>query len=222
MPNTRRYVPAEIWGDMLHSERLERHRTGEDFLPASNPDCGLCPNCGFHTALPDGIVIAVDGACRDNGHSGSRAAYGIYFNLESKFNSAGILDEQPITNQRAELTAAIEACKLCYQILKDPSVDQEIRQIVVKSDSAYLVSSMVDWVEKWRDNGYKTYRRTPVVNRDLLCRLDEWVTWLKRVEGIDVRFWHVLRMQNKQADKLANAALDGVDHKQFSGFDLFD
>lgn len=39
---------------------------------------------------------------------------------------------------------------------------------------------------------------------------------------MDVRFWHVLRTQNKQADKLANAALDGVDHKQFSGFDLLD
>ena len=41
-------------------------------------------------------------------------------------------------------------------------------------------------------------------------------------EGVDVRFWHVLRTQNKQADKLANAALDGVDYKQFDEDDLLD
>jgi ribonuclease HI len=40
-----------------------------------------------------------------------------------------------MTNQRAEITAAIEACKLCYRILTTLNLDQEIRQIVIKSDS---------------------------------------------------------------------------------------
>ncbi|KAM0701255.1 hypothetical protein Q7P35_011616 [Cladosporium inversicolor] len=177
------------------------------------------PCCGFHTALPDGIVIAVDGACRDNGHPCARAAYGVYFNMGSNYNSAGLLDEGPMTNQRAEITAALEACKICYEILTTPDLDQEIRQIVIKSDSVYLVNSMVEWVEKWRDNDYKPRRGTPVVNRDLLSRLDEWVARLERM-GVDVRFWHVLRPQNKQADKLADAALDGVDDRQFTGDDF--
>lgn len=124
-----------------------------------------------------------------------------------------------MTNQRAEITAALEACKICYEILTTPDLDQEIRQIVIKSDSVYLVNSMVEWVEKWRDNDYKPRRGTPVVNRDLLSRLDEWVARLERM-GVDVRFWHVLRPQNKQADKLADAALDGVDDRQFTGDDF--
>lgn len=124
-----------------------------------------------------------------------------------------------MTNQRAEITAAMEACRLCFEMLKTPNFDQQIRHIVIKSDSVYLVNSMVEWVEKWRDNDYKTYRGTPVVNRHLLRCLDEWVFCLENM-GVDVRFWHVLRPQNKQADKLANAALDGVDHRQFTADDF--
>lgn len=56
----------------------------------------------------------------------------------------------------------------------------------------------------------------------MLRNLDAWLVWLEEEKGVDVRFWHVSRAQNKQADKLANAALDGVDYKQFTRDDLFD
>ena len=124
-----------------------------------------------------------------------------------------------MTNQRAEITAAIEACKLCYRILTTLNLDQEIRQIVIKSDSVYLVNSMVEWIEKWKDNGYKSYRGTHVVNKDLIRYLDDWVVCLENM-GVDVRFWYVPRTQNNQADKLANAALDGVDYTQFTKDDF--
>jgi ribonuclease HI len=184
----------------------------------------------------DGIIIAVDGACRDNGRPNARAAYGVYFNTDSKFNraayvvyfntdskfnKAGLLDERPMTNQRAEITAAIEACKLCHQLLNTPDLLQEIKQIVIKSDSAYLVNSMVTHVEKWRLNNYTSSRGRPVVNGDLLRSLDQCVVSLEE-EGVNVCFWHVPRTQNQQADKLANAALDGVDYKQFTWDDLCD
>ena len=220
MSNARRYVPSEIWGDRLHSDKFERHEIS-DFMPAPCPGCELCPKCGFHLPRADAIIIAVDGACRDNGYPNARAAYGVYFNIDSEYNSAGLLDEGPMTNQRAEITAAIEACKLCYQMVNTPNFPQETKQVVIKSDSAYLVNSMVEYVEKWRLNNYTSSRGRPVVNVDLLRDLDERVVWLED-EGVNMRFWHVPRAQNQQADKLANAALDGVDYKQFTRDDLFD
>jgi ribonuclease HI len=81
---------------------------------------------------------------------------------------------------------------------------------------------MVEYVEKWRLNNYTSSRGRPVVNADLLRGLDGCLTWLEEEKGVDMRFWHVPREQNMQADKLANAALDGVDYKQFTQDDLFD
>ena len=147
MSNARRYVPSDIWCDRLHLEKFERH-TNEEFMLAPCRCCGLCPDCGFHKPLANGIIVAVDGACRNNGYSNARAAYGVYFNIYSKFNKAGLLDEGPMTNQRAEITAEIEASKLCYQMLNTPDFPQKIKQLVIKSDSAYLVNSMVTHVEK--------------------------------------------------------------------------
>jgi ribonuclease HI len=213
-------VPSEIWGGSLHSEKFEKRRT-EDFMLAPCPCCDHCSHYGFHKPRIDGIIIAVDGACRDNGKPNARTAYGVYFNIDSRFNRAGLLSQGPMTNQHAEITAAIEACKLCHELLNTPDLLQEIERIVIKSDSAYLVNSMVTHVGKWRLNNYTSSRGRPVVNGDLLRSLDQYVVWLEE-KGVDVRFWHVPRTQNQQADKLADAALDGVDYKQFTWDDLFD
>ncbi|GAB7332924.1 hypothetical protein MBLNU13_g04632t1 [Cladosporium sp. NU13] len=220
MSNTRRFVPSEIWGDRLHSEKFEKHEI-RDFMLAPCPCCELCSHCGFHKPIANGIIVAIDGACRNNGRSGARAAYGVYFNIDSEFNSADLLDKGPMTNQRAEITAALEACKSCFRMVKTPDFFQKIKQIVIKSDSAYLVDNMVTHIEKWRLNNYTSSRGRPVVNGDLLRSLDECVVWLEEM-GVEVCFWHVPRGQNRQADKLANAALDGVDYKKFTRDDLFD
>jgi hypothetical protein len=64
-------------------------------------------------------------------------------------------------------------------MLATPNFSQEIKQVVIKSDSAYLVNSMVTHVEKWRLNNYTSSRDRPVVNADLLRGLDECVVWLE-------------------------------------------
>lgn len=204
----------------LHTDKFERHQIA-DFMHAPCPESGFCPRCGYYPFRTDFIIIAVDGACRDDGRSNARVAYGVYINIGSQFNMAGLLDEGFMTNQRAKTTAAIETCTFCCQMLNTPNFDQKIRQVTIKSDSAYLVNSMVMHVEKWRLNGYTSARGLPVVNGDILRGLDECVVSLEE-KGVDVRFWHVPRSQNKQADKLANAALDGVDHERFTVDNLFD
>lgn len=217
MSEERSFVPKELWGDKLDITHFENPYKSDDFVYAPCPCCETCPDCGYHGAPTDGIIVAVDGACPDNGRSNARAGYGVYFNAKSSFNTAGLLEKAPFTNQRAEIFAACVAITKCKGMLDDHG----IKWIVIKSDSAYLVNNIVTNVQKWRVNGYKTARGTPVVNGDLFQQLDGLVTSLAN-RGVFVRFWHVLRDQNKQADKLANAAVGGIDWEKFTEGDFTD
>jgi ribonuclease HI len=105
--------------------------------------------------------------------------------------------ETSTTNQRMELTAALEGLR---------SVDGR-RQVDLYSDSAYVVNCFRDkWYERWRRNGWKNAQKKPVENRDLweaLIAASERhaVTWHK-VAG------HAGDVMNERADRLARAAIE--------------
>ncbi|KAL8686828.1 MAG: hypothetical protein Q9218_006836 [Villophora microphyllina] len=58
-----------------------------------------------------------------------------------------------------------------------------------------------------KKNGYKNAKGTAVTNADLFMEIDKLIDNLNEL-GIGVSFWHVPRVRNKEADLLANAALD--------------
>jgi ribonuclease HI len=62
-------------------------------------------------------------------------------------------------------------------------------------------------VFKWKENDYRTARASLATNR-LFEKLDRQVTELNDM-GVEVLFWHVPHEQNREAEKLANMALDG-------------
>lgn len=221
MSTDRSYVPSEIWGDEPNIAAFENPLTNPDFVYTPCPCCGICDHCGYQRPSKGGITVAVDGACRSNGRDSAHAGYGVYFNATSPWNFAEKLHHAPFTNQRAELLAAKTALLLCMRMMDDDATGHEMKQIVIKSDSAYLVNGMVTHGRKWRLNDYTSSRGRPVVNGDLFRWLDERVTKMEN-RGVRVRFWHVPRAQNKQADKLANAAIDGVDWMQFTRDEMLD
>lgn len=151
--------------------------------------------------------VAIDGACRNNGHPTAKAAYGIFHDVGSSLNEAReTYDLNPIS-QRVELYAAII---LLQKVSCDPSEICEgpgISQLVVKTDSAYLVNSMTKYINKWRSNGYMTSRNEPVVNKELFDKIDDLMEELFAEEIVQVRFWLVPRNQNTLADGLAKMAL---------------
>lgn len=60
---------------------------------------------------------------------------------------------------------------------------------------------------KWRKNGYKNVKGTAVANADLFMEIDEQFGSLGEL-GTTVSFWHVPRKHNREADLLANKALN--------------
>lgn len=179
-----------------------------------------CPR--FDHAHTDAIVIAVDGACRNNGYSNAESGFGIFYHPENeRWNAAESLEEydKPRTNQRAELYACLEALNDVRSLRKlnstfsqrkgvGPGPLRKISRAVIKSDSKYVVQGMTDWIYKWRINNFINSRGRDVVNEDLFMQADDLVEELDEM-GVQVQFWHVPRCDNSFADCLANAGIDG-------------
>ena len=100
--------------------------------------------------IPDGArSVWTDGACSGNPGPGGWA-----WALSTTEFAAGA--ENPSTNQRMEIRAALEA----VQSLPGP--------LLVVSDSTYVVNCFRDrWHDGWMSRGWVTSARTPVANRDL-------------------------------------------------------
>jgi len=65
------------------------------------------------------------------------------------------------TSNRMELTAAIKA----LSHFLDP------QEIIILSDSQYVVSGATKYIHKWLKNGWKNYNNKPVKNQDLWEKL---------------------------------------------------
>lgn len=138
------------------------------------------------------VMIYTDGACSGNPGPGGWGAI-LMFGEHKKEMSGG---EKNTTNNRMELTAAIEAMKA----LKEPC------KVKLYSDSAYLVNCFQQgWYKGWIKNGWKNSKKQPVENKDLwmeLLRLME----IHKVEYIKVK-GHADNEYNNRCDELAVAAV---------------
>jgi ribonuclease HI len=152
------------------------------------------------------IAIFVDGACSGNGQRWARAGMGVFFGPRSRHNISQRLHDDPQTNQRAELHAAILALDRVKELLDDDKL--ETRLVVVATDSAYLVDGITKWIYKWQDNGWTNARGGDVANREDFETLDELIDELEDDYGVFVKFWKVDRDDNEDADELAREAVD--------------
>lgn len=134
------------------------------------------------------VEIYTDGACSGNPGAGGWGAVLIYG--ERKVEISGF--EKETTNNKMELTAALEALKK----LKEPC------SVNLYSDSAYLVNAFLQgWIDKWIKNGWKRNKNEEVKNLELwkaLVSLSDYhtVKWIK-VKG------HADNENNNRCDKLA-------------------
>ena len=133
------------------------------------------------------VEAFTDGACSGNPGPGGWGAI-LRFGERTKELSGG---EASTTNNRMELTAAIEA----LNALTEPC------HVLMHTDSKYVMDGISGWIKGWKRNGWKTADKKPVKNAELWQRLD---TALKPHE---VR-WHWIKghaghAENERADQLA-------------------
>ncbi|MEE4661832.1 MAG: ribonuclease HI [Halieaceae bacterium] len=138
------------------------------------------------------VEAFTDGACRGNPGPGGWGVL-LRFREQERELWGG---EANTTNNRMELTAAIEA----LQALKEPC------RVIVTTDSEYVRRGITEWLANWKARGWKTAAKKPVKNVDLWQKLDAEncrhdVTW-RWVKG------HSGHRENELADMLANRGID--------------
>lgn len=139
------------------------------------------------------VDIYTDGACRGNPGRGGWGAVLVYRGQEKELSGG----ENPTTNNRMELTAAICALKA----LREPC------EVTLTSDSKYLTDAVtLGWASSWRERGWKKADRSPALNSDL------WEELLHLLEIHKVTFvWvkgHDGHPYNERCDRLATAYAD--------------
>ena len=140
------------------------------------------------------IEIYTDGACRGNPGPGGWGAL-LIFRKHEKTMQGG---EPETTNNRMELTAAIEA----LNAVKGPS------SIILYTDSKYVIDGINEYLPNWKKRGWKTAAKKPVKNKDLWQALDE----ATQRHDIDWRWvkGHSNNPGNEKADELANLGIDDL------------
>ncbi|KAI9178685.1 hypothetical protein H9P43_005347 [Blastocladiella emersonii ATCC 22665] len=137
-------------------------------------------------------VVYTDGSCMGNGQRGGRAGIGAYFGPGDSRNISRPLrllsrNDEP-SNQKAEIQAVTEALKL-VPVHED---------VVIKTDSQYVVKAWSSWMHSWRRNDY-----AGVSNVEYFKDLDEQLnrrTGTLRIEYIKA---HAGLPGNEAADELA-------------------
>ena len=139
------------------------------------------------------VEIYTDGACRGNPGRGGWGAILVYGGREKELSGG----EELTTNNRMELTAAIEALEAL----------RERCEVTLTSDSKYLTDAInKGWLENWKKRGWKKS------NGDTLPNLDLW----KKIDGLleehNVTFvWvkgHEGHEYNERCDVLATTYAD--------------
>ena len=136
------------------------------------------------------VDIFTDGACKGNPGPGGWGAV-----LRSGGHEKELSGHDPATtNNRMELTAAIEALKA----LKSPC------EVQLYTDSKYVIDGITGWIFGWQKNGWKNSQKKPVLNADLWQALLE----AKRRHKVS---WHWVKghaghPENERADQLASDA----------------
>lgn len=137
------------------------------------------------------VTVYTDGGCSGNPGPGGWGAVLIYGEHRKEISGG----EAETTNNRMELTAAIEA----LNALKRPA------RVELHTDSEYVRKGITDWIDGWKRNGWRTSQKKPVKNADLWQALDaaqqrhliDW-RWVKGHAGDE---------NNERAHALAAAAI---------------
>lgn len=142
------------------------------------------------------FVIYTDGACSGNPGPGGWGVLMLYGDLEKTLYGG----EPETTNNRMELTAAIEALTAVKPNYKG--------SITLWTDSTYVLKGITEWIKGWKKRGWKNAAKKPVKNVDLWEALDVLnakhdVTW-KWVKG------HAGVEGNERADELARLGVEQV------------
>lgn len=158
----------------------------------------------------DSIIIYTDGACSGNPGPGG---WGSVVYVPSGKMNQGIVTElsgylAPTTNNQMELQSVISALKF---------VAPTDNEIIVYTDSTYVIRGMTQWIFAWKNRGWKTAEGKDVSNKSLWIELESVVKKCsKKIQWKYVR-GHQGIHGNERCDALAVAESKREFIEKYSG-----
>ena len=145
-------------------------------------------------AVKPQVTIYTDGACSGNPGPGG---WGVLLQFGDHIKELSG-SEKKTTNNRMEITAAVEA----FRALKEPC------KVDIYTDSEYLKKGITEWIQNWKELGWrrgKPGKTRPLANADLWKVLDQAISEHKVS-------WHWVRghaghQENERVDRLARNAM---------------
>jgi len=149
------------------------------------------------------ITIYTDGSSRGNPGPGG---WGAIVLDEARVIELGG-HEDHTTNNRMELSGAIEGLRYAGRLLDEP--------IELHTDSEYVMKGMTEWISGWVKRGWKTAAKKPVLNQDL------WQELLKVSEGKQISWKYVAGHSghdfNERCDEIATSFADDISIDLYNG-----
>ena len=138
------------------------------------------------------VKLYTDGACSGNPGPGG---WGFVLKCKNKERQDSGYSENT-TNNIMELTAVIKG----LEAINKPC------NLTVYSDSAYVCNAFIqNWITSWQNNGFKTSKKTDVLNKDL---------WLRLIELLQIHNYKFVKVKghadnnyNNICDKLATSEI---------------
>lgn len=146
----------------------------------------------------------VDGSTKNNGQEDTYGGWGVYCLKDGEHEISWNGGSYDTTNQRMELTAAVEATKMFHRGRGKED------KLVIYTDSAYLYNCWKErWYKKWVEKKWLNSKSQPVANRDL------WELLIPFFKDKSIRFvkvkGHTDNEGNIEADRLATEAAARVE-----------
>lgn len=153
------------------------------------------------------IIVFCDGSSSGNPGPGGWGSVVVFpkGSRTSEVVEKGASDKHT-TNNRMEITAALEALK---------EIGTTDKEIVIHTDSAYVINGITKWVYGWMARGWQTIDKKDVSNREL------WEDLAKHAHGKKIVWQKVSGHSgipgNERVDEIATAFTFGRPPKLFSG-----
>jgi ribonuclease HI len=146
------------------------------------------------------IIIYCDGACLGNPGPGGYAALLMLRHAPDKERVVSGY-EYETTNNRMELRAAIEGLRALKHSCN----------VVIYSDSQYVIKGMTEWMPNWQKMGFKNARKQNIANADL------WRDLVAAVKDHSVKWqWvrgHSGNELNERVDEIAREQAGLAQHQ---------
>ena len=113
------------------------------------------------------LKVWTDGATPNNQSKGDKVGgAGVFFGNDDPRNISLKLKSDKVTNQTCELIACIKALESILATEKIEKIN-----IIVNTDSMYIVNTINNWAKKWEKNNWKKADGKPVQNLELVSKL---------------------------------------------------